>query len=150
VCLCSALAQERKLTCHRLGFHQYVDEVIIGSPYFISEDMISSLNISVVVHGDDPIELMADERDPYCIPKERGLYTEVPHTEGINTETVLKRIITRRLQYVSISCLSFLSCSLAELIALAAFRFESSNAKKKEKNSKISPAPVPTEVLANY
>ena len=100
-----------------MGFHQYVDEVIIGSPYFISEDMISSLNISVVVHGDDPIELMADERDPYCIPKERGLYTEVPHTEGINTETVLKRIITRRLQYVSTSTSTYLLLILSLLLA---------------------------------
>jgi hypothetical protein len=29
--------------------------------------MLDSLNIQVVVHGDDAVELMPDERDPYIV-----------------------------------------------------------------------------------
>lgn len=105
---------------------KYVDEVIIGAPYHITEDMIDSLNLSLVVHGDDPVDLLDGEEDPLRIAKERGLYKEVPHTPGISTETIITRIITRRLEY------------------------ETSNAKKRAKNSKINPTPVPQEVLENF
>lgn len=102
---------------------KYVDEVIIGSPYHITKEMVDTLKISVVLHGDDEMEVLEDEEDPYQAVKDLGLYQTVPHTPGISTSDIITRIIERRLQY------------------------ETRNKAKKVKDKKIKPAAVPLEVL---
>ena len=51
---------------------RYVDDVVIGAPYIITEDLITSLNIKKVVHvrsrEDQPKEEFMDV-DPFIVPK---------------------------------------------------------------------------------
>lgn len=77
---------------------RYVDEVVIGAPFFVTAEMIDQLHINVVVHGDDPV-IKPDGRDPYEIPKQRGIYKEVKSTPGLTTSEIVKRIIDNRMKY---------------------------------------------------
>eukprot|EP00744_Colponema_vietnamica_P004284 GILI01006429.1.p1 GENE.GILI01006429.1~~GILI01006429.1.p1 ORF type:complete len:456 (+),score=118.35 GILI01006429.1:45-1412(+) len=82
---------------------KYVDEVIIGAPWVITKDLITSMNISVVVQGSNTkLESPADSptSDPYEIPKTLGIYTEVSSSYDLTTETIVERIIENRLRYV--------------------------------------------------
>ena len=49
---------------------RYVDEVVIGAPWDVTRDLLTTFNISLVVHGTraEPNELAADD-DPYALPK---------------------------------------------------------------------------------
>lgn len=45
---------------------KYVDEVIIGAPYSVTEDVLDTeYNVAVVVHGTTSSEPDIDGRDPY-------------------------------------------------------------------------------------
>lgn len=49
---------------HRIG--QYVDEVIIGAPYSVTEDILSKeYTVHVVAHGNTPVDPDLDGSDPY-------------------------------------------------------------------------------------
>ena len=63
---------------------QYVDDVVIGAPYIITADLIKSLNISKVVYvrtEDDQVKEQFRDIDPYAVPKEMGIYVELPTVE---------------------------------------------------------------------
>ncbi len=57
---------------------RYVDEVILGAPYAVTEGMISSLNIGVVCSGssgcDDPL-------DSYAEARKKGIWKQVQKEE---------------------------------------------------------------------
>ena len=60
---------------------KYVDDVVIGSPYIITDDLIKSLNIHKVVHivtDEDKVKPEFADIDPYEEPKKQGLYVELP------------------------------------------------------------------------
>jgi ethanolamine-phosphate cytidylyltransferase len=45
---------------------RYVDEVIIGAPYSVTEDILNKeYRVSIVAHGNTPAELELDGSDPY-------------------------------------------------------------------------------------
>lgn len=47
-------------------FLKYVDEVIIGAPYSVTEDVLNTeYNVTVVVHGTTSSEPDIDGKDPY-------------------------------------------------------------------------------------
>lgn len=59
---------------------RYVDEVIIGAPYILTGDLLTSLNITKVVHvtsDDDNVLKKYQDIDPYEVAKERGIFTEL-------------------------------------------------------------------------
>jgi len=79
-----------------------VDEVVIGAPWEITKDLITTLNIQVVASGtntkmdsdiDDP------SVDPYKYPKQLGIYTQVVTSRELSTEDVVNRIIQNRIKY---------------------------------------------------
>ncbi|KAI7745059.1 hypothetical protein M8C21_034025 [Ambrosia artemisiifolia] len=80
---------------------RYVDEVIIGAPWEISKDMITTFNISLVVHGtvaeDDDFE--KDDRDPYAVPKSMGIFKVLESPLDITTSTIIKRIVSNHEAY---------------------------------------------------
>eukprot|EP01132_Coremiostelium_polycephalum_P007831 gene7831-9645_t len=78
---------------------RYVDEVVIGAPFHVTKEMIESLHINVVVHGDDQVIRGPDGLDPYKIPKEMGVYHEVKHTPGLTATEIVNRIIENRLHF---------------------------------------------------
>ncbi|RZC13762.1 Ethanolamine-phosphate cytidylyltransferase isoform C [Glycine soja] len=82
---------------------RYVDEVIIGSPWEITNDMITTFNISVVVHGTVSEKSLNCELDPYEIPKSMGIFRLLESPKDITTATVAQRIMANHEAYVVIS-----------------------------------------------
>ncbi|OVA19276.1 Cytidyltransferase-like domain [Macleaya cordata] len=74
---------------------RYVDEVIIGAPWEVTKDMITTFNISLVVHGSiaENNPLLKDVADPYSAPKSMGIFRMLESPKSITTTSVAKRII---------------------------------------------------------
>lgn len=91
---------------------RYVDEVIIGAPWAVTEDMVKTMNISKVVHGSlaDPSKSAnafsefsknADEfSDPYEVPRRLGILEEFESASDLTVERVLERIVRNRAAFV--------------------------------------------------
>lgn len=80
---------------------RYVDDVIMGAPWAITEDMIKNYNISVVVAGSNlknAIDINPGP-DPYVVAKEKGIYVQVESSYILNAEDIVDRIIANRRQY---------------------------------------------------
>ena len=79
---------------------KYVDDVVIGAPYIVTEDLIRSLNISKVVIVDTAEDQVKEEHrniDPYRVPKEQKIYTEIPKIEhDLTLEDIAKRVAANR------------------------------------------------------
>lgn len=85
---------------------RHVDDVIIGAPWIVTDDMISSMNISVVVHGSyhkdgkrqgqGPFSMP----DPYSVVRRRGLVREVHSVSDLNTEKIVQRVVRNHTAYV--------------------------------------------------
>ncbi|PIA26332.1 hypothetical protein AQUCO_09500060v1 [Aquilegia coerulea] len=79
---------------------RYVDEVIIGAPWEVSKDMITTFNISMVVHG-----TVAEDNDyqmkcnPYAVPTDMGIYRLLESPLDITTTTIIKRIVSNHEAY---------------------------------------------------
>lgn len=88
--------------------NKYVDEVVIGAPWQVTRDLISSFNISIVVQGSfhkgspevsfrkGSVDL---EEDPYVVSKELGIYREIESTCMFDTHDIIQRIVDNRLRY---------------------------------------------------
>ncbi|CAM6086934.1 unnamed protein product [Calypogeia fissa] len=74
---------------------RYVDEVIIGAPWEVTKDMITTFNISLVVHGTcaEPNHLKNGEVSPYTAAKELGIYRTIDSPRDITTTTIITRIV---------------------------------------------------------
>ena len=83
---------------------EYVDDVIIGAPWTVSEDMITTFNVQKVVsvnmsgtdlvpHGLDP--------DPYQLAKSRGIFESVATSDSLTTDQLVQRIIENREKFVN-------------------------------------------------
>jgi len=94
--------QERVLNLLAL---KYVDDVVIGAPWAITEDIIKSLKINLVVQGtqykyetEDKMEgLIAD---PYQVPKKLEIYKEIQSDFDLTNDVLVKRLIERREYYI--------------------------------------------------
>ncbi|XP_076888628.1 ethanolamine-phosphate cytidylyltransferase-like [Bidens hawaiensis] len=73
---------------------RYVDEVIIGAPWEISKDMITTFNISLVVHGTvSEVNYSPNAKeDPYRVPKSMGIFRTLESPKNITTTSVAERI----------------------------------------------------------
>eukprot|EP01125_Pyxidicula_operculata_P000480 TRINITY_DN10504_c0_g1_i1.p1 TRINITY_DN10504_c0_g1~~TRINITY_DN10504_c0_g1_i1.p1 ORF type:complete len:373 (+),score=74.95 TRINITY_DN10504_c0_g1_i1:29-1147(+) len=83
---------------------RYVDEVIIGAPWKVTEELIKSLKITYVVHGtiSDPAtdETKSNQEDPYDVPRKLGILKTVESPRTITTTDVVQRIIDNRQQFL--------------------------------------------------
>lgn len=81
---------------------KYVDEVIIGAPWCVTEDMITTMNISAVVHGThrDPRDEHAPIDDTYAVPKRLGIYEEIESASELTVPVILRRIVSNRGAYL--------------------------------------------------
>lgn len=92
---------------------KYVDDVVIGAPLKINEDLIRSLKINKVLcvksakkdnnNKDDYVnneEIKKQQYDPYEVPKKLGIYEEISYDFDLNNEILVKRILEKREQYV--------------------------------------------------
>ncbi|KAI7866260.1 hypothetical protein BDF14DRAFT_1743753 [Spinellus fusiger] len=78
---------------------RYVDEVIIGAPFSVTEDIVNKeYKVNVVAHGNTTMEPDLDGNDPYKLAKELGIYREIENPNStITTEGIIDRIIENRL-----------------------------------------------------
>lgn len=77
---------------------RYVDEVITGAPWKVSEHLIDTFNINVVAHGsvsDYPDELA----DPYRVPRERGILKIFRSAFTITSHTIIENVMSHRAKY---------------------------------------------------
>lgn len=74
---------------------KHVDEVIIGSPLEVSEDLLKSFNISVVARGtlSETHGFVSHDEQRYKLPKSRGIFREVESPSDMTTKIIIKRII---------------------------------------------------------
>mmetsp|Transcript_37858 Transcript_37858/g.45646 ORF Transcript_37858/g.45646 Transcript_37858/m.45646 type:complete len:430 (+) Transcript_37858:194-1483(+) len=73
---------------------RYVDEVIIGAPWEISRDMITTFNISTVVHGTcGEVNRISPKSDPYMVPKKMGIFREITSPMHMTTSDIITRIV---------------------------------------------------------
>jgi len=79
---------------------RYVDEVIIGAPWTMTEDFIKSQRISVVVHGtvNDPA-YVPQQDDPLEVARKLGILKTIVSPRKITTTEIVDRIIKNRQQY---------------------------------------------------
>lgn len=80
---------------------KYVDEVIIGAPTVITEDLITTFNISLVVRGsqhetsDNPV----GERTRYDYPERLGIMRRLQSPESITSASLIHRIVANQAQF---------------------------------------------------
>ncbi|XWS71014.1 hypothetical protein CRYUN_Cryun03dG0100600 [Craigia yunnanensis] len=81
---------------------RYVDEVIIGAPWEVTKDMITTFNISLVVHGTvaESNSLLPGETDPYAVPKSMGIFRLLESPKSITTSSVAQRIVANHEAYM--------------------------------------------------
>ncbi|BDA47157.1 Ethanolamine-phosphate cytidylyltransferase [Coccomyxa sp. Obi] len=79
----------------------YVNEVIIGAPLVVTEDLLTTFNISLVVRGTVSETGASDnaEHARYAVPKERGIMRTLQSPRDITTATIIHRIVTNRAAY---------------------------------------------------
>jgi ethanolamine-phosphate cytidylyltransferase len=78
---------------------KYVDEVIIGAPVHLTEDLITSFRVDVVCRGSSPVFLFPGEPDPCILAKTRGIFVEIESKYQLSTAIIIERIIQRRLEF---------------------------------------------------
>lgn len=76
---------------------RYVDEVVMGVPYAVSDELIKSLGIHVVVAG-KVSEALPHASDPHAVPKAMGIFQEVDSGSGLTTESIIQRVMEHRQQ----------------------------------------------------
>ena len=80
-----------------------VDDVVIGAPYIITEDLIKSLNIKHVVHvrtREDQVKAEFADIDPFEVPKAHNIYVELPAVENdLTLEDIARRVDANRAQF---------------------------------------------------
>ncbi|KAL0710953.1 hypothetical protein Bca4012_017931 [Brassica carinata] len=80
---------------------RYVDEVIIGAPWEVSKDTITTFNIWKVVHGTvaESDDFEKEEDNPYAVPKSMGIFEVLESPLDISTSTIIKRIVANHEAY---------------------------------------------------
>ncbi|KAK6941224.1 Cytidyltransferase-like domain [Dillenia turbinata] len=80
---------------------RYVDEVIIGAPWEITKDMITTFNISLVVHGTvaESHYLVEGKADPYAVPNAMGIFRMLESPKDITTSSVAQRVVANHEAY---------------------------------------------------
>ncbi|KAL0346871.1 UNVERIFIED_CONTAM: Ethanolamine-phosphate cytidylyltransferase [Sesamum calycinum] len=81
---------------------RYVDEVIIGAPWEVTKDMITTFNLSLVVHGTiaEKNPLSDGKSDPYAVPKSMGIFQMLESPKDITTTSIARRIIANHEIYL--------------------------------------------------
>lgn len=73
---------------------RYVDDVLIDAPYEVTPDMISSLNISEVLHGTlcDDSENISDEDNRHQFAKAAGIFSVIKSPSDFRLQDIVQRI----------------------------------------------------------
>lgn len=85
------ILQERVLS---VLANRNVDEVVIGAPYPLTDEVLDHFNISVVVRG--KIHEGHHDVDPFQAAVNRGIFKEIDSGNTLETEDLVQRIIRNR------------------------------------------------------
>ncbi|KAH8251336.1 hypothetical protein KR032_008213, partial [Drosophila birchii] len=78
---------------------KFVNEVVIGAPYCVTDELLDHFKIDVVCHGGTPIALEDGKLDPYALPKTKAIFELIDSGNDMTTERIVERIISHRLEY---------------------------------------------------
>ncbi|KAL9242290.1 hypothetical protein vseg_016307 [Gypsophila vaccaria] len=80
---------------------RYVDEIIMGAPWEVTQDMIKTFNVGLVIHGtvSEGNPLVNEDADPYVVPKKMKMFRILESPKQITTSSVAHRIITNHEAY---------------------------------------------------
>ncbi|XP_022220193.2 ethanolamine-phosphate cytidylyltransferase isoform X2 [Drosophila obscura] len=78
---------------------KFVNEVVIGAPYCVTEELLEHFKIDVVCHGRTPIAMEDGKIDPYAVPKTKAIFELIDSGNEMTTERIVERIISHRLEY---------------------------------------------------
>jgi len=73
------------LACRHTG------DVVIDPPWYLTREMIAALNIAVVAHGTTQDRNM-DDRDPYEVPRQMGIFSTIPSKHALTVDAIVGRI----------------------------------------------------------
>jgi choline-phosphate cytidylyltransferase len=71
---------------------KWVDEVVPGAPWTITQEFIDAYRIDYVAHDDIPYAT-ADSNDVYAFVKAQGRFLPTQRTDGISTSDLITRIV---------------------------------------------------------
>ena len=77
---------------------RYADEVVIGAPAMITNDLLTTFNVKVVIAEDDEPYAVGGV-DVNALAVERGLYERVPRRHDCSVLGVAKRIMENRAEF---------------------------------------------------
>jgi ethanolamine-phosphate cytidylyltransferase len=77
---------------------RWVDEVVMGVPFAVTEDVLRSLSVDVVVGGKR--NEAHDKIDPWELPKQRGIFIEADSGSDLTTDGVIRRVMQHRDAFV--------------------------------------------------
>jgi ethanolamine-phosphate cytidylyltransferase len=77
---------------------RYVDEVVMGVPFSVTDEVIKGLGVDVVVGGARCEE--HDHGDPWKVPKAKGIFREVDSGSELTTDGVIKRVMEHRQAFI--------------------------------------------------
>lgn len=75
---------------------RWVDEVVMGVPFVVTDEVLKSLAVDVVVAGKVREATVKELGDPYALPKSKGIFREVESSCDLTTEGVIKRVMDHR------------------------------------------------------
>jgi len=79
---------------------KYVDEVIMGAPWVVSKEMITTMHISVIASApniDYSLKEAANNYvDPFQVAKELNIFHEIDTSKFLTTDTIIERILSNR------------------------------------------------------
>uniref|UniRef100_A0A1I7XVQ2 ethanolamine-phosphate cytidylyltransferase n=1 Tax=Heterorhabditis bacteriophora TaxID=37862 RepID=A0A1I7XVQ2_HETBA len=81
--------------------YEPVNEVVIGAPREVTDDIIDGFNIKVVAQGSRVPHHEHEGPDPFIAPKKRGIFREIDSGSDMTTDIIIRRIIDHRLEYES-------------------------------------------------
>lgn len=75
---------------------KYVNEVIIGAPYSITDELMNYFDVAMVVYGQHPVEPDDNGEDPFLVPAAAGKLSKINSFNSLTTEDVVERIQKRQ------------------------------------------------------
>eukprot|EP00913_Durusdinium_trenchii_P014870 g13946.t1 len=79
---------------------RWVDDVILGAPWSISPELLTSMNISAVVLGRAPGDPSTQDEERYRGARERGLLSEFESSFAISSAALKERLVSRSAELV--------------------------------------------------
>ena len=71
---------------------KYVGDVVIDPPWHLTRETIAALSISVVAHGETNDVNDDGGLDPYAVPKQMGIFKELPSPSPLTVDNIVQRI----------------------------------------------------------